>query len=130
MTGPNSTETDLANASPTIRQGEIWLVACGAGRPGEPTKHRPCVVVSCDFIQTNSSHDLISVVPLSSSRPANVLRPAVKAGSGLDRDSTAVCDAVRAFVRSRFLRRLGALPATEFAQIRQARAAIEGWDAA
>ncbi|MGF2943794.1 type II toxin-antitoxin system PemK/MazF family toxin, partial [Mycobacterium sp. Lab-001] len=35
---------------PEPRRGDVWLVALGAARAGEPGKHRPAVIVSVDEI--------------------------------------------------------------------------------
>jgi mRNA interferase MazF len=53
------------------------LVSLGAARGGEPGKNRPAAVVSVDGVLSGGEHELIVVVPISSSRPASKLRPAV-----------------------------------------------------
>ncbi|MDR0959160.1 MAG: type II toxin-antitoxin system PemK/MazF family toxin [Propionibacteriaceae bacterium] len=110
------------------RQGEIWLVSLGAGRPGEPGKNRPSVVVSHDSLLTGSPYDLISVVPLSASRRPQRLRPAIPTDHGIERPCVAVCDAVRAVVPSRFLQRIGSLDPVVFAAVMEARHLIETYD--
>jgi mRNA interferase MazF len=55
-------------ASTEPRRGEVWLVALGAARRGEPGKNRPAVIVSADRLSDGSSDDLIVVVPLSTCR--------------------------------------------------------------
>jgi len=111
-------------------RGDIWLVEFGAARDGEIGKTRPAVVVSIDGLQAGRPFDRITVVPLTTNsrqRP-NVLQPALPAGYGLEHPSVVLCDAPRAFVPSRFARRLGRVPADVFDQIIQARCIIEGWD--
>jgi mRNA interferase MazF len=90
------------------RRGELWLVAFGAGRTGEPGKHRPAVIVSADEILAGVEDELIVVVPVSSSRTRTPLRP-VSLGEGVDADSVAVCRGLRAVSRARLLQRLGAV---------------------
>jgi mRNA interferase MazF len=85
------------------------LVAFGAGRAGEPGKHRPAVVVSVDEILAGLDDELIVVVPVSSSRTASPLRPPVAPAEGADAASVAVCRGLRAVARSRLLERLGVL---------------------
>jgi mRNA interferase MazF len=89
------------------RRGDIWLVALGAGRAGGPGKTRPAIVVSADELSTGASEDLLVVVPLSSSLAPSALRIEIDSAAGLERDSRAVCRAVRAVVRSRLVRRIG-----------------------
>lgn len=91
----------------TPRRREVWLVELGAGRSGEPGKTRPAVVVSANELINGVSDELIVVVPLSSSLAPSALRIVVTPDAGVERPSRAVCRAVRAIVRSRFVRRLG-----------------------
>jgi len=91
------------------RRGELWLVAIGASRPGEPGKHRPAVIVSADEMLSGVEDELIVVVPVSSSRARTPLRPVISPGEGVDADSVAVCRGLRAVSRARLLQRLGAV---------------------
>ena len=91
------------------RRGELWLVALGAGRPGEPAKHRPAVVVSVDEVLAGVESELVVVVPISSSRSPSPLRPRVTAPEGVEVDSVAVCRGVRGITKSRLIRPLGRL---------------------
>lgn len=91
------------------RRGELWLVALGAGRPGEPGKHRPAVVVSADEMLAGVEDELIVVVPVSSSRARTPLRPVISPDEGVDAASVAVCRGLRAVSRGRLLHRLGAV---------------------
>lgn len=111
-------------ASTEFRRGEVWLVSLGAARAGEPGKNRPAVVVSADRLAAGSSHDLIVVVPLSSSLSPSGLRPEVITGEGVERPSRAVCAAVRGIAHSRLLRRLGVLPAGRLAAVDHALAVV------
>ncbi|HUN78290.1 MAG TPA: type II toxin-antitoxin system PemK/MazF family toxin [Solirubrobacteraceae bacterium] len=104
-------------ASTEPRRGEVWLVSLGAARPGEPGKNRPAVVISADRLSARLPHDLIVVVPLSSSLSPSGLRPEVITGEGVLRPSRAVCGAIRGIARSRLLRRLGELPPVKLAAI-------------
>ena len=121
----------MSDPTPTRpRRGELWLVSLGAARDGEIGKTRPALVVSADALQTGSPYDRITVVPLTTNprqRP-NALQPAVPAGHGLAQDNVVLCNAPRAIVPSRFVRRLGALPDDLLTEVATARAVIEGWD--
>lgn len=110
------------------RRREVWLVALGAGRAGEPGKTRPAVVVSVDQLSTGASEDLIVVVPLSSSLAPSALRIDVGPMVGIDRPSRAVCRAVRSVVVSRFERRVGHIDEATMGQIETALALILGLD--
>lgn len=110
------------------RRGELWLVALGAARSGEPGKHRPAVVVSVDEILTGLADELLVVVPVSSSRAGSPLRPVVSPAEGVDAASVAVCRGVRAVSRARLLRRLGALTPDTMLRIEHALGLVLGID--
>jgi mRNA interferase MazF len=113
-------------ASTEPRRGEIWLTSFGAARRGEPGKNRPALVVSVDELLVGAEHELIVVVPLSSSVAPSRLRPTIDPSSGIDDDSAAVCRAVRGVARSRLLRRLGEMSADTLAEVETALAIILG----
>ncbi|MCB0871384.1 MAG: type II toxin-antitoxin system PemK/MazF family toxin [Solirubrobacterales bacterium] len=108
------------------RRGEIWLVALGAARPGEPGKTRPAVVVSVDELVSGSEHDLFVIVPMSKSRSASPLRPVIPAESSDEDQGVAVCRAVRSVSRGRLHRRLGELDRQTLAEVDHALALILG----
>ena len=110
------------------RRREVWLVALGAGRGGEPGETRPAVVVSEDELTTGAEGELIVVVPLSSSLAPSALRVDVAPIAGIDRPSRAVCRAVRAVVSSRFERRIGSVDQATMEHIETALALIFGLD--
>lgn len=116
----------MASSSP--RRGEIWLVSLGAARQGEPGKNRPAIVVSIDEVLTGAEDELIVIVPISSSRTSSLLRPAVSAEERVDKESVAVCRAVRSVSCKRLLHPLGyANPAT-LARIERSLQVILGID--
>ncbi|TAM86879.1 MAG: type II toxin-antitoxin system PemK/MazF family toxin [Jatrophihabitans sp.] len=118
----------METASPdSPRRGEIWLVALGAGRTGEPGKTRPAVVVSADALTTGQPEELIVVVPLTGSLSPSALRIEIDPAAGLDRASRAVCRAVRAVVASRLVRRIGAVTDADMHAIEGALAMILGF---
>ncbi len=106
------------------RRREVWLVALGAGRAGEPGKTRPAVVVSADELSTGVPEELIVVVPLSSSLAPSALRIEVAPDAGIERPSRAVCRAARAVVSSRFVRRIGSVDQATMEQVEMALALI------
>lgn len=110
------------------RRGEIWLVALGAARAGEPGKTRPAVVVSVDELSMGGPADLIVVVPLSSSQAPSALRVELGSGAGIDRPSRAICRAIRAVVPSRLVRRLGRVEPVAMEDIETALTLILGLD--
>jgi len=116
----------LPTALSEPHRGEVWLVALGAGRAGEPRKHRPAVIVSVDHILAGVEDELIVVVPVSSSLAHNPLRPRISVAEGVDAESVAVCRSIRAVSRSRLLEHLGALTPTTLAEIERAVALILG----
>ena len=108
------------------QRGELWLVALGAARTGEPGKHRPAVVVSIEEILAGVDDELIVVVPVSSSLTHSTLRPHISPAEGVDTESVAVCRGVRAVARSRLLERLGAVAPDTMRQIEGGLALILG----
>ena len=110
----------------TPHRGDVWLVALGAGRAGEPGKTRPAVIVSVDALSTGAPAELIVVVPVSSSLAPSALRIEIDPAAGTERPSRAVCRAVRAVVRSRLARRIGALTPANMDQVDTALALILG----
>ena len=107
-------------------RGEAWLVALGAGRTGEPGKHRPAVVVSVDELLAGVDDELVVVVPVSSSRARTPLRPPITPGEGVDADSVAVCRGIRAVARARLVSRIGAVAPATMREIDRALADILG----
>lgn len=106
------------------RRREVWLVALGAGRAGEPSKTRPAIVVSADELSIGIPEELIVVVPLSSSLAPSALRIDVAPDAGIERPSRAVCRAVRAVVSSRFVRRIGSVDQATMEHVEMALALI------
>jgi mRNA interferase MazF len=113
-------------ASSEPRRGEVWLVAFGAARRGEPGKHRPAVVISADQLSAGTVADLIVVVPLSGSSAPSALRPEVEGIEGVDRPSRAICRAVRGVARPRLMRRLGTLTPEKLIEVETALGLILG----
>jgi mRNA interferase MazF len=118
----------MASTDPS--RGDIWLVSLGAARKGEPGKNRPAIVLSVDDLLTGDDRELIVVVPLSSSRSPSMLRPPVPSATGIDADSAAICRAVRAVARRRFLRHLGTVDSGTLALIEDALATVLGLELA
>lgn len=117
----------MASADVPLR-GEVWLVALGTARAGEPGKTRPAVVVSVDELSTGSPAELIVVVPLSSSQAPSALRVELGVDAGVDQPSRAICRAVRAVVASRLVRRLGRVEPAAMERIDASLALILGLD--
>lgn len=118
-----------ATTLPEPRRGELWLVALGAARTGEPGKHRPAVIISVNEILTGIEDELVIVVPVSSSRASSPLRPHVSPAEGVDTESVAVCRGLRAVARTRLLEPLGNLAPDTMHEIERALAVILGIDA-
>lgn len=110
------------------RRGEIWLTSFGAARRGEPGKNRPALVLSVNELLVGAENELIVVVPLSSSVAPSPLRPSIDPSSGIDKDSVAVCRAVRGIARSRLLRRLGEASADTLTEAEAALATVLGFE--
>jgi mRNA interferase MazF len=102
------------------RRGEIWLAALGAARRGEPGKNRPVIVISADDFLVGIDHELIVIVPLSSSLPHSSLRPQIPPEMGIDNSSVVIPRGIRGVARSRLLRRLGEVDGEKMAEIERA----------
>lgn len=92
------------------RRGEIWWVNLDPTRGREIKKHRPCVIVSSDWL--NSKRSTPVVVPLSASPDS--APPVVVAVPSAGPDSVAVIDQVRAVDKSRFTHSTGRLSGDDF----------------
>ena len=94
-----------------VRRGDIWLIDYRPdGREGEVIQTHPGVIVSNNAANANAV--LLMTVPLTSSVErlyvTNVLLPNQR--TGLDNDSKAQIEAMRAANVSRLLRRIGHVP--------------------
>ena len=108
------------------RRGDTWLVSLGAARGGEPGKNRPAAVISVDELLAGAGHELVVVVPISSSRPSSAIRPRVSPSEGVESESVAIPRAVRAVARRRLLHRLGALSPETLAAVEYSLATVLG----
>ncbi len=115
-------------ASTEPRRGELWFVALGAGRSGEPGKNRPAIVVSVDELLVGAADELVVVVPVSASRAPSARRPPVETHEGVDRPSVAVPRALRAVGRARLLQPLGTVRPETLTAIESALKLILGLD--
>lgn len=102
------------------RRGEIWLVAFGAARRGEPGKNRPAIVVSPDKLLAGGEDELVVTIPLSSSRTPSKLRPRVPSATGIDAESAAIPRGIRGVSRSRLVRRIGEVEPDTLAAVERA----------
>ena len=77
-------------------------------------------MISADEFLVGTGHELIVVIPLSSSLPASGLRPQLGPETGIDNPSAAICRGIRGVARSRLLRRLGEVGDEKVAEIERA----------
>jgi len=128
-TRPRIGATRPMTALPEPKRGDLWLVGFGAGRSGEPGKHRPAVILSTDELIGGVSDELIAVIPVSSSRSGTPLRPTITPAEGVDTDSVAICRGIRAVARTRLIERLGTAEPATLRDIERAVALILGINA-
>jgi len=102
------------------KRGEIWWVNLDPARGREIQKHRPCVVVSTNWLNRSRSTPL--VVPLSSSPEA--APPIVVAVPSAGVNSVAVVDQLRAVDKGRFTHTTGVLSAADLGAIEEALRAV------
>ena len=108
-----------------MRRGEVRLIDLGAARGSEAALRRPAVIVSNDAANTSAARlgrGVVTVVPITS----NVARVypfqvALRAGTaGLQRDSKAQAEQVRAVAVERVGGLLGLLPAGAMGELGEA----------
>ncbi|MDT3397145.1 type II toxin-antitoxin system PemK/MazF family toxin [Streptomyces sp. B1866] len=98
-----------------MRRGDIYLIDFDPVRGSEASKARPAAIVSNDSANRSAARygrGVLTVVPITSNTdrvfPFQVLLDAVSCG--LDRDSKAQAEQVRAVAVERLLHRIGAIP--------------------
>jgi mRNA interferase MazF len=108
-----------------MRRGEIRLVDLEPVKAAEANKRRPAVVVSNDGANATSArlgHGVVTVVPVTANvarvYPFQVLLSA--RDTGLQRDSKAQAEQVRAVAIERVGNRIGAVPAELMAELDEA----------
>lgn len=108
-----------------MRRGEIRLVDLDPGHGSEAAKRRPGVIVSNDGANMTAARlgrGVVTVVPVTSNLkrvyPFQVLLKAKK--TGLDRDSKAQAEQIRAVAVSRVGRKIGMVPAGVMADVDEA----------
>lgn len=77
-------------------------------------------MISADEFLVGVDHELLVVIPLSSSLPPSLLRPTIDPESGIDNSSAAICRGIRGVARSRLLRRIGEVDGEKMAEIERA----------
>jgi mRNA interferase MazF len=108
-----------------MQRGEIRIVSFDRGRGSEVQKHRPAVIVSNDGANSAAvrlGRGVITVVPLTSNvarvYPFQVLL--IAAETGLERDSKAQAEQLRAIAVERVARRIGVVPPVRMAELDEA----------
>ncbi|MEZ0092633.1 type II toxin-antitoxin system PemK/MazF family toxin [Streptacidiphilus sp. EB129] len=105
-----------------MRRGDIYLIDFDPVRGSEANKARPAVIVSNDSANQSAARlgrGVLTVVPITSNTgrafPFQVLLDA--ASCGLDRDSKAQAEQVRAVAVERLRHRIGTVPAEQLARL-------------
>jgi len=108
-----------------MRRGDIHDVDLSPTRGAEANKRRPAVIVSNDGANTTATRlgrGVITVVPVTSNvervYPFQVLLPAAE--TGLERDSKAQAEQVRAVAVERVGARLGLVPSAIMLELDEA----------
>jgi mRNA interferase MazF len=108
-----------------VRRGDIHLVDFDPSRGSEAEKRRPAVIVSNDgsnAVVARLGHGLLTVVPITSSirrvYPFQVHLPAAR--TGLDHDSKAQAEQIRAVSVERVGERIGLVPYSLLTQLDEA----------
>ena len=108
-----------------MKRGDVYLTDLEPARGSEANSVRPAVVVSRDALNEvvdERGYGVLTVVPLTSNT-ARVLSFQVflpSEDTGLDKDSKAQAEQVRAVSADRLRRRLGSVPAPLMAQLDRA----------
>lgn len=103
-----------------IRRGSMYLADLSPRRGTEPGKRRPVVVVQTDLLN-EIGHPSTVVLPCTTRLSGdNLLRTPVPNGMARNTaDCEIMIDQVRAIDNRRLVRRLGALPAPIFREVRE-----------
>ncbi|MFK0045831.1 type II toxin-antitoxin system PemK/MazF family toxin [Streptomyces sp. NPDC090741] len=108
-----------------MRRGDLYLVDLEPAVGSEANKTRPAVLVTNDAanrMADRAGRGVLAVVPVTSNithvRSFQVYLSAAECG--LDRDSKAHCEQIRALDLSRFGQRIGAVPAQALKEIDRA----------
>ena len=106
----------------TLRRGDIYVADLEPARGSEANKRRPVVIVSNDGsneVVDRLGVGIVTIVPLTSNTTKlynfQVLLPAAE--TGLDEDSKAQAEQVRALSVKRLGQRLGSVPAPLMVQL-------------
>lgn len=103
-------------------RGDVYQAVLDPSQGSEQAGTRPVVVVSRDAI--NRSSPVVVVVPLTGRENKNRILPShveLRAGEGgLDKDSVALCEQVRAISVARLKKNIGHLPNDKVAKINAA----------
>lgn len=99
-------------------RGDIWLVQF-SNRPNDPHLPRPALVISTDFRNENASSVL--AIPISGEErgrflPTHVFLPK-GGGSGLTKDSRALCEQIASLEKDCFLEHIGKLHSTVLSSV-------------
>lgn len=105
-----------------MQRGDIYLIDFDPVRGSEANKARPAVIVSNDSANRSAARHgrgVLTVVPITSNTdrvfPFQVLLDA--ASCGLDHDSKAQAEQVRAVAVERLLHRIGSVPPAQLARL-------------
>jgi mRNA interferase MazF len=102
-----------------VRQGEVYEARLDPAEGSEQAESRPVVIVSRDAI--NAASPVVIAVPCTTHRPGRRLYPSQvllhAPDGGLDVDSVALGEQVRALAKSRLRRRRGMLSPQTQAQL-------------
>jgi len=104
-----------------IKRGDIWLVGLDPTIGHEIKKSRPAVIIQNDL--GNKFSPITIIAPLTSQKLENVYPMEVlitKKNSGLDKDSKALLNQIRAIDKRRLLKKLGKLDADTLAKLDEA----------
>jgi mRNA interferase MazF len=105
-----------------VRRGEVYDARLEPTEGSEQGGRRPVIVVSRDAI--NAASSVVIAVPCTTLRPGRRVYPSqvvLRAPEGgLDADSVALGEQVRALAKSRLTRRRGALSAAALTQLERA----------
>ncbi|HKB69227.1 MAG TPA: type II toxin-antitoxin system PemK/MazF family toxin [Thermoanaerobaculia bacterium] len=97
-----------------MKRGDVWWAELRPRSGSEQRGRRPVIVVSHDAFNESPGWQSVIVVPLSTSgaqgRRGPTAIPVPARGTGLERDSIALCHQVTTLDRSKLSQRVGALP--------------------
>jgi mRNA interferase MazF len=103
-----------------IKQFEIWIADLEPKRGTETGKVRPVLVVQTDLLNQIHPSTLVCPITTNVQKESDILRVNIKQGiTGLKESSDIMIDQIRAIDNRRLLKKVGVLPSSLSARVKE-----------